>query len=238
MNEKLLESAGLTKLEIKVYLAILDLGSALVGVISRKSGAHRRSVYDVLDRLIEKGLVSYILTNNRRYYQATNPERLTELIKEKQNNIAEILPELMLKFNLAKEKQETNFFRGKEGLKTIFYDQLNEGKTICIIGGSEQAAEVIRYFFEKYDKERIRKKIKVKILFSREAKSKIKRIPLSEIRFLPEGFGGLASTNIYGNKVAIIVWSRTNPLGILIKQKEVAESYLKYFELLWKIGKH
>ena len=63
-NETALEKAGLTKIESKVYLSLLDLGPSLAGQISKHSGIHRRSVYDALDRLAEKGLISYIVKNN------------------------------------------------------------------------------------------------------------------------------------------------------------------------------
>ena len=65
MNKDLLKSIGLTDIEIEVYLAIIDLGSCLAGEIARKTGIHRRTVYDAINRLIEKGLVSYIKTYNR-----------------------------------------------------------------------------------------------------------------------------------------------------------------------------
>ena len=42
-----------------------------------------------------------------------------------------------------------------------------------------------------------------------------------------------AATNIYGNKVALIVWSE-NPFVVLIESKEIADSYRKKFEMLWK----
>ena len=51
-----LHHIGLTGTEAKIYLVLLDLGKAQAGVLSRKTGIHRRSIYDALDRLIEKGL--------------------------------------------------------------------------------------------------------------------------------------------------------------------------------------
>ena len=75
-----LKSAGLTDNESKIYLALIDLGPSLAGQISRKTGMYRRSVYDTIEMLIEKGLVSYILQNNRKIFQAANPERLLQII--------------------------------------------------------------------------------------------------------------------------------------------------------------
>ena len=63
-----LKEAGLTNNEDLVYNALIDLGPSLAGRISRKTGLHRRTVYDVTETLIQKGLVSYILENNRRIF--------------------------------------------------------------------------------------------------------------------------------------------------------------------------
>ena len=64
MNTKILEAAGLTGNEIKVYLALLELGSVTAGEILKKIEIHRGAVYDTLDKLMEKGLVSYVIKAN------------------------------------------------------------------------------------------------------------------------------------------------------------------------------
>jgi len=57
------------------------------------------------------------------------------------------------------------------------------------------------------------------------------------VRFLPEKYSNPVSINIYSDKIALILWSREEPLAILIKNKEISRGYRKYFELLWKIAK-
>ena len=151
---------GLTIMEEKVYLTLLDLGPSLAGLITRKSGIHRRSVYDALERLIQKGLVGYIVNNNRKYFEATNPERLVDLLREKEATVQELLPQLQARYNQTKEKSETLFYRGKNGLKSVFEDHLATAKEILIISASSLAKEVLEYYFHSYNKRRIQKKIK------------------------------------------------------------------------------
>ncbi len=158
-----LKSAGLTDNESKIYLALIDLGPSLAGQISRKTGMYRRSVYDTIEMLIEKGLVSYILQNNRKIFQAANPERLLQIIKEKQNLIEPLISGLLEKYSKTKEKEETNFYKGKEGLKTVFEEQLNE-KEILILGASAKADEILKFYFKWYDLARKKKKIKARII--------------------------------------------------------------------------
>ncbi|MDO8508251.1 MAG: helix-turn-helix domain-containing protein [Nanoarchaeota archaeon] len=230
-SEKLIE-AGLTKNESKVYLALLDLGPSLAGLISRKTGLHRRTVYDTTEMLIKKGLIGYILKNNRRLFQASPPINILNSLHQKQLMIEPLISTLNEKYSKTKEKEETNFYKGKEGLKAVFEDQLNENE-ILILGASLQAYEILKFYFHWYDKKRKSKKIKVKIITQDK---NIKKVPLSQIRYLPEEYSSPIAVNIYGKKTAIILWAK-EPIAIVIKHPEITLGYRKYFDLLWKIAK-
>src|SRR3989338_858287 len=234
MNEKLLKGIGLTDMEIKVYLALLKEGSSLAGDMTRNTGIHRRSVYDAIERLIEKGLVSYIKTNNRKYFEAVNPERLLEILKEKEDNIKTLLPELKLLKETSKEKKETLFFRGKQALRTVFDDQIRIGKEICIFGDAVNVKEILKYYFPKFDKLRVEKKIRVRMVFDESARTnkQLKKIPLSKIKFIKKGSIGSMSSYIYGDNITIVTWSE-NPTAILIREKAVAEGFRSYFNFIW-----
>ena len=104
-----LKGAGLTKNEAKVYKALIDLGPSLAGLISRYSGLHRRTVYDTAEMLIKKGLIGYILKNNRRLYQASDPQRILDLLEERRNSLSPLIDNLKVKFLKTKEREETNF---------------------------------------------------------------------------------------------------------------------------------
>ena len=236
-NEKVLEKLGLTKTEAKIYLALLDLGPCLAGKISRKTGIHRRNVYDSIERLISKGLVSHILKNNRLTFQAASPERFIEILKGHESAISSILPELAGKFSQLIPKEGVEFYKGKQGLKTSFEDQIREGKEILILGASMLAYDFMKYYFVWYDKKRIAKKIPVRIIFPISCKPKIKNLPLSKIRYLDDSHIGDSSFNVYGNTASIILWDKNNPLSIVIKDVKIAASFRKNFELVWKISK-
>ncbi|MEK6879235.1 MAG: helix-turn-helix domain-containing protein [Nanoarchaeota archaeon] len=235
IKEKLRE-AGLTENESKVYEALLRLGPNHAGIISRKTGLHRRVVYDTTEMLIQKGLIGYILKNNKRLFQASDPERILEIIKEKEENINEIMPSMRELFKTTKEKEETNFYKGKNGLKTVFEDQIQTKKEIQIIGASFLAYDILQFYFKWFDKRRVQNKIKTRIIFNNFNNKKL-RIPLAEIRYLPEKYSSPLAINIYGDKVAIILWSKENPFAILIKDKAISKGYKKHFELIWKISK-
>ena len=233
MDDRILQELGLADSESKVYLALLELGPSLAGTISRKTGIHRRNIYDITDRLIKKGLIGYIVKNNRRLFEPSNPERLREILDEKQKTLDEGLGDLKLMYNKTKEKQETNFYKGIEGLKTVFEDQLIDCREIMILGASKSAFEVLPFYFKWYDEDRVKNKIKVRIIASEELG---KKIPLSEIKYIPQKYANPLAINIYKDKVAIIFWKK-NPTAIVIKEKEIADSYRQYFELMWKMAR-
>lgn len=237
MDKKILENLGLTAVEIDIYLAIIDLGSCLAGEITRKTGIHRRTVYDAIERLVEKGIISYIKTNNRKYFEAYPPKKLLEIVREKESLINSAIPELQKRFEFSKEKKETLFFRGKQALKTIFDDQIEEGKEVLVIASTIEVNKILEYYFPKFNLQRKEKNIKLKMLFSESLKGDkiIQRIPLAEIRYLPKHESNV-STNIYSNKVSIVVWGE-NPTATLIKEKAIADAYRHYFEMLWKNSK-
>lgn len=231
MKEQLRE-AGLTENEAKVYQTLLVLGPSPAGEIAKKSGLHRRVTYDTLAMLSEKGLISHIIQNNTKIFQAANPKTILELIKEKQSHIEEILPEMESLFELTKEKEETNFYKGRHGLKTVMEDQLSTGKEILILGGSPAAYDILQFYFKWFDKRRLENNQKVKIIFNRTDKKL--DVPLSEIRFLPQKYSSPLAVNIYGDKIALILWSKENPFAVVIKNSEISQGYQKYFELTWK----
>lgn len=230
---EILENVGLTQAESKIYMMLLKSGSSLAGDVTKKTGLHRRTVYDVLRRLIEKGLAGYIVKNNRYYFESVKPDHLKDYIKEKENLIDEAIPLLKKLDEIPKKREKAKFFTGKYGLKTVFEDQIHEKKPIFIIGASPDAYEIFKYYFKWFDKRRKKNKIHVKAIFSSSVRQKLKKIPLAQIRFLSQQYLGLAAVNVYGNKVSLILWSEES-FAILIENKDISESYRKFFELLWK----
>jgi len=235
MKEQLKE-AGLTENEAKLYIALLRLGPSNAGLISKRSGLHRRVVYDTISLLSEKGLVGYILKNNVRLFQAADPKKIVELIREREERINEVLPEMEELFLMTKDKEETNFYKGKNGLKTVMEDQIATGKEVLVIGASPMAYEILQFYFKWFDKRRVERKIRMKMIFNR-GKKEIK-VPYSDIRFLPQKYSSPLAVNIYGDKVALILWSKENPFAVVIRNKEMSDGYRKYFELMWKSAKN
>lgn len=245
-----LQKMGLSKNESAVYLALLDAGLSSAKPLIEKTKLHRQLVYDALDGLIEKGLVSYVLQAQWRYYRAADPRQFNDYytkkeqkLRREQNTFNQLLPQLLKKQQATMEVQEVTVYKGKKGIKTLLDDILREGKALHSIGTSDIQAEAfsyhLRFNLPQFHKERERKRVPFKVLLSEDMKSRAKmfsKMKHSQARVLPKAFTSNASTNIYGDKVSIMMWG-SQPFGILIKSEEVARAQKKHFTLLWKLGK-
>ncbi len=238
MDQKLIEQAGLTSSEARIYLCLLEKGSSKAGDISRHTGLHRRSVYDAIERIIQKGLVSYIKSNNRRYYQATEPRKLLEIIREKEDNLKQVMPDLERLSRQNQTKKEVVFFRGKQAIKTVFDDQIKEGREVLVFGDDMNVNEIVKYYFPRFDKKRKEKNIPVRMIFDIRAKKvkRLKNLPLAKIRYINKPGKAPVSTNIYADKTSMIIWEE-NPKAILIKEPAIAQSLRSFFEYTWKTAR-
>jgi len=246
MKKSLLEDIGLTKSEISVYLALLELGSSTTGKIVDKAKVSSSKIYEVLDKLIQKGLVSFIIKSGIKYFQASSPERIMGYMEEKENKLSEqknelekLLPELKIKQTLSKYNSEATIFKGIEGAKTAFDDvltSLNKGEEYYVMGASELIPS-FSIFIRQHHMKRIKKGIGVKLLFSEQAKDWVENLKdikkLTEIKFAPSQLLASSFILIYKNKILITVISKRDITMFRIESKEVTDSFKSQFELLW-----
>jgi len=241
MNEKLLQEIGLANSEIKIYTTLLNTGQIKVGELIKEVSLHRSRVYEAINRLTDKGLVSYVIKNNIKYFEASDPDNLLtyieeqkEKLNEKENNIKKIIPELKKQVSL-KPNAEAHVFYGKEGFKTMRKDVLKQKQTLYLLGAVGKEDIHAKYFFPNFEKLRTKSKIKQKVLYDSETKGKkITKLPLMESKFLPKEYSSPAVINIYGDRVVNVLWQADTPICFMIINKKIADSYRKWFELLWK----
>lgn len=243
MNTKILKEIGLTETEIKVYLSLLSLGATSAGKIVEDTGVYRKNLYDALNRLIEKGLVSYVIENKMKIFQAKKPENLEKYLEEKKAKIEEqklevqkTVLELNSLFKTAPAEIESEIYRGTEGIKTILKECLNH-KEVLFIGATGDVENRLPYFWPQYNKKREKLKCKWKLLLVYEAKGKtITQSKYYEYKILPKILSGLNVIYIYGDYVANVLWLE-KPMAFVIKHKTLASNYRKYFDFLWKTVK-
>jgi sugar-specific transcriptional regulator TrmB len=245
MNTEILQKIGLTGNEIKVYLTLLEMGSTSAGDLIKKVELHRTAVYDILERLIEKGLVTYVMISKIKHFEVVEPHQLLTYIDQRKDEledykkeIKKILPELTVKRKLSKELQEATIYKGKKAIKTIMEDVLRTGKPFYIYGAEGKFKETFPIYYHHFHRRRKQNKVNIKIIYNEKVRKEKRHIELEdiEIRYMPNQFNTPANTWIFGDKVAIVVWSE-QPIATLIRSREVAKAYHTNFILLWNLAK-
>ncbi len=235
---------GLTDGEAKVYLALSELGSSTVGPIVKKSKVAYSNIYDILNRLIEKGLVSFIVKEKTKYFQAATPSNLIEYlnVKEKQildqrEQLKKVLPDIE-KLQGIESKQEAEVFLGLKGLKTA-YEKMLKGRTkkdeaLYFYLYEEEYAELSDNFYNSVKE--LTKKINMKGLANKKYKKSwfAKKYKFLNVRFVDFPIPG--NIDIIGNMVMFISW-KPNPIGVLIHSKSIADNLRDYFKEVWSKGK-
>jgi sugar-specific transcriptional regulator TrmB len=118
------------------------MDSAKVGQIVKDSHVSHSKIYDVLDRLSSKGLVSHIFLGNVKYFNAVEPYRLEEYIKRKEHEVRKqlaiankVIPELAKVANRNRQNTMAEIFMRDKGIRTAYEILLRDAtsRTYCII---------------------------------------------------------------------------------------------------------
>jgi sugar-specific transcriptional regulator TrmB len=243
-----LRKLGLTDYESKVYLALLELGEGSSGDIIKKAEIHTGKIYEILDSLKNKGLVSEIVKNNIRQYSATEPKRLfdylntkKEELKKTEEDISSIMPSLLEKVKSASKKPiKVEVYTGFEGFKTAISKEISKysKNTEVLVFGIQPKLKydkkISDFFSYKVYPERKRNKVltrKIKDISTINQKSN-SSYP-KKVRYLE--YKSLTIVEVYKDLVLIELYME-NPIILVIESEEVANSFRNQFEILWKMA--
>lgn len=246
MDISALREAGLTEGEIKVYLALLELGESTSGPIIEKSGIARSIAYQILDKLMQKGLVSYVVKEKTKYFQAAEPNKLMVYIderekqlKENKKKVEELLPQLILKQKEAKPG-EIRVFEGFKGMITVHehtYQRLKRGEEYFFLGIPPEQPKHFHAYWQRDHLRRVEAGIKCKLLFHPQTDPKILKNRNSyegcDARYMPIKIDTPAWFMGYKD-VAVIGFPAEKPVTLEIVNKEIADSFKAYFDEFWK----
>tara|TARA_Y100000310_G_scaffold345465_1_gene465284 strand:- start:2659 stop:3408 length:750 start_codon:yes stop_codon:yes gene_type:complete len=241
-----LSELNLTKGQVKVYQALLEFGTSRIQKLQEKTGLERRAIYDILNKLIDKGLVSYTQEKTVRKFQCTHPRHLKELLAQKQEllkNLEKKLPQVTDLFNYSKPEIRAEVYRGNKAMKALLNEALEHKASYWIGGNSgvETCSEDMRIFFKQWTNKRVKAK---KIMYDlvdygtslEEFKPKdIKKHKQYLYKYctLPKNLQSPMVIIMFGNKVAQVLWSK-QPFAFVLDSKELHESFMKYFHYFWK----
>jgi len=246
--EKILGKIGLTSQESRTYLTLLRLQESQTGKLCKEVNIASSNIYNILDVLIKKGLVSYRVQNNIKIFIPSPPETLNELFLEKQKKLEEERKEIQEVIKDLKtgdiEKEPFSKYKYYEGfvsVKSMWYEInsfMNKLMVLKIQTSREQAYERLVGFYNEHHKIRKQKKIKEKIIFPIEDKELAKirsKDPLLKIKFMD--LKEDVEWGIIGDWVFMQYITGKVPRGFLIKDKKFAKAYEEIFDNIWKVAK-
>lgn len=239
MDKEVLKRIGLTDSEIDVYIDIVKHPESRASDIALRVKISRTYVYDAIQNLIDKGLITYVIKNGRKYFKAFELGKLLEYIDEKtaqlqrhKDDINKLIQELKVYQIPTKEKPVVEVFDGEEGLKTILNDIVKQGKDVVAWGATDRIKDYLPdWFLEKYVKEKAKKGMKTRQLHVEGEKTLEGHGYI--LKTMSKEFSNPVTFAAYGDRIIIFFWSEV-PVTIRVKNKEISDSFKKHFEFLWK----
>lgn len=238
MHEKILKELGFSEREIKVYLALLSLGQSTVGPIATKTRIPLSKIYQTLEKLIDKGLVSFVIISKVKHFEAQDPKQILNFIKEKERLFTEIMPSLQNMKALSKDQQIATVYEGEKAIKAMFnniLENLKKGSTYYIFALRQdyQNQNCLRFLrnlhmkiAEKPSDNRLILHNSIKKIFLKNS-GDLKNIKHKFTKQnLPPGL------MIINNKVINWSWGE-RPTAIEITSKQIAQQYKTFFLEAW-----
>jgi len=247
MHEEILSEIGFSKSETAVYLALLKIGTSTTGPIIKESKIAAGKAYLILDKLTEKGLVTHSIQSGMKHFQAKDAEKLLDYMQEKENKLkqkTEQLKKIIPSLKAECQKNESSVaevFEGINGFKTILDEelkQLKKGDCIDIMGVPKEANDRFQAYLLEWNKKRIAAGIKMRIIYNHNCRTvglKREKMKLTEVKYMTQPFETPAWICVFKEYVTIKNVQGT-PICFLFKNKETADSYKKYFQLIWEIS--
>ncbi len=233
-----LEDVGLSKGEAKVYATLLELGESKVGAVIEKAGLVSSVVHMTLNKLVEKGLISYIKKGKIKFYQALPPKQVLAFVQEKERKLSEYIPMLENKQRIAMEKEYAEVFEGIKGVKNMLNLLISDSKKgdeyLFFSTDIEGSNKEIQDFWATTDRNREEKGLEIRGIARPELKPLYVKRKLIKMRYT--GLPILASVTIHNGKVSMLSFEK-RPVGYLLHSKQMFEIYKKFFEETWKLAK-
>lgn len=225
-----LKQAGLTGNESKVYLELVKKGELSANQIAKNLGMDRTLTYTVLNHLIEKGQIGYIIKENKKLFSISNPKSLINPIKAKEILVLDLIKELNKIKTTKQQETQINVYEGKEGIRTLMR-KIVKTRHFVSFGGTGRAYDLLHEIpaiTKKAEKTKASARVIMGLEYQEHEITKYKNI---KVRFL--NMKSEATTTVFGDYVSIHL-IKDKPIVIIIKNKDIADSYRNHFEVLWE----
>lgn len=234
MRNKLRE-LGFSEKEADVYVALVQVGTAVASDIAKKARIKRSTTYVILDSLAEKGLVSMVEQRGVRRYTPAPPEQLGQYMESMAKKYAgfataakKLVPELKASRTESMPEPRVHFFQGSEGIKSVYEDTLSSLEGIRV-----HAAFVHDALERGYDAGK-KPTIKMRLLTADAARAGKKEAASHKealraaINVARDEADASSEINVYDDRVVFIAGAED--FAVVIESKELADALKQTFE--------
>jgi len=242
-NEHLLNilmELGLSEKEARVYLACLSLGATTVLKIARVTEIKRPSVYPIIERLKNFGLMAEEIKGFKTFYIAESPEKLELILEERKAKFKDSLPDFSKLYNLQGQHEVIKRYDGLQAVKSVYEDLLRTIKPhedFLIIADQTKWMSLDEKYFTDFIKRRAKLPIRIRMLqidtpTSRWFKKYEKNFNYT-IKFLPKGTE--LTTNLVVIPEMLVIHQIIPPImAMVVENKSVIQLHRQLFEVIWQ----
>jgi sugar-specific transcriptional regulator TrmB len=230
---------GFSDKEAEVYLALNHYGASPASTLARITGIKRTSVYDAVNVLLSKKLISTYTQGSITYYQIDDVNKVLHQERDKVR-LAEIAVSQLKQEQIYQHNVQVQHFQGMEGYREMYEDILRiKPKDLMVwihLDEFYKALDPVRE--EQWTTERIQKKIFTRLLMQNtplaRAFQKKDGDSCRQTILLPPEHLFKSTCFIYDGFVTIFD-THENITGIRIQHPEIYNMHKQMFEMNWEL---
>ncbi len=212
-----LKTIGLNQSEITVYLFLLQNGESSPPIVSRETKIARTNCYNILNELVSKNLVEELYTGSKKIYRASEPASIVKYVERKKHAVELVLPQLREIAFGNKHIPKFRYYAGLSGVQNVLLQSLLTND-IYAFGFIESLKKNHPLILEWYIKEAGSRGVNLKNTDQQLGDSINGHVAYSPI--------------LITNNTIYFLSLDTNPWGVTIENKKIADSLKIVFNLI------
>lgn len=222
----------------KIYLFLLEHGRAPISDIAKFTGIHRVEIYRKLPYLLELWLIKEVPIGKRKFYLATSPQKLEDMIVQAQENSERVIEDLIDKYGFIEKRPHVFYSEWVRSITAVFEDiltSLRPGEVFYRISSEIDVEKANTYLPKNYREKRDKKWLERYVIESHKTSTQKKSRPEREVAIMPQGYDQFdenVQMIIYGRKVAYVDYNSES--AITIENTKIANFQKKLFKALFQ----
>ena len=231
-----LRALGFSDSEIRTYLTAFEFGPQTVLEIAGKTGLSRQTVYDSIEGLKKRELMTVKQVERKIMYVAEPPSKLLAYAKRRETEFKERVEDLSrnvpaLELQMGGDRPIVRMYQGKEGVRAMIED-LTKVQTVDsyeLVDGPAMLKVLTDEDLAPYRRMVKSKNIVIKAILSGVVRPAPKGVP-GHRKFVPKEDGDFKShINVVGDIITLTTFSG-KMFSLVIKNKPLADAMTVLFK--------